>query len=299
MNKTRHIKSNRNGFTLIELLVAMAISGVVAGAIFMAFQSQQKSYLVQDQVAEMQQNLRAAMDIMVRDIRMAGYDPTDSQNFGLIDIRPRDVANNVDVGLTGNGAITFTVDRNENGISESNEAISYSVCDFPIGTGGDGINDLGRNSGGGRQPSAENIEAMGFAFAFDADGDGDLDTYNAGGNQAVIWAVDSDNDNDLDRNLDTDGDGDIDENDCPGAGGNGLIPGQALPTPDVAPRDIRVVRIWILAETRRGDKDFSNANTYVVGHKVISPSTDADINNDNRRMRLLETKVKCRNLEFN
>jgi type IV pilus assembly protein PilW len=301
MNKS----NNPNGFTLIELLVAMAISGVVAGAIFMAFQSQQKSYLIQDQVTEMQQNLRAGMDIMVRDIRMAGYDPTDSQNFAIIDMQPRDVANNVDVGLTGNGAITFTVDQNENGISEGNEAISYSICDFPIGAGGDGINDLGRDSGGGRQLVAENIEAMGFAFAFDADGDGDLDTYNAGGNQAVIWAIDSDSDSDLDRNLDTNGDGNINAVDASVAGGNSLITGQALTNfggvaiADVAPQDIRVVRIWILAETRRGDKDFSNANTYVVGHKVISPSTDADINNDNRRMRLLETKVKFRNLEFN
>jgi type IV pilus assembly protein PilW len=246
----------------------------------------------------MQQNLRAAMDIMVRDIRMAGYDPTDSQNFGLIDIRPRDVANNFNAGLVGNGAFEFTADFDDNGTVSGGETISYSICDFPIGTGGDGINDLGRNSGGGRQPSAENIEAMGFAFAYDADGDGDLDTYNdVGGNQVVIWAVDSDGDNRLDRNLDTNGDGDIDENDGPGPGGNGLIGGTAIA--NIAPQDIRAVRIWILAKTRLGDRNFLNTNTYVVGYKVISPSTDADPNNNNRRMRLLETEVKCRNLEFN
>ncbi len=65
--------SKSKGFTLIELLIAMAISGIVAGAIFTAFKSQQKSYLIQDQVAEMQQNLRAAMDIIARDVRMAGF----------------------------------------------------------------------------------------------------------------------------------------------------------------------------------------------------------------------------------
>jgi type IV pilus assembly protein PilW len=111
----------------------------------------------------------------------------------------------------------------------------------------------------------------------------------------VIWAIDSDVDNRLDRNLDTDGDGDIDENDGPG--GNGLIGGTAIA--NVAPQDIRAVRIWILAKTRLGDRNFLNTNTYVVGYKVISPSTDADPNNNNRRMRLLETEVKCRNLEFN
>jgi type IV pilus assembly protein PilW len=185
MNKTRHVKSNKKGLTLVELLVAMAISGIVAGAIYTAFQSQQKSYLVQDQVAEMQQNLRAAMDIMVREIRMAGYDPQSSNGFGIIDIQPRDVANNVDVGLTGNGAFEFTADFDDNGTLSGGETISYSVYDSPVATP-DGINDLGRNSGGGRQLVAENIEAMGFAFAFDADGDGNLDTYSAGGSQVVL-----------------------------------------------------------------------------------------------------------------
>ena len=65
--------NNSNGFTLIELVVAMFIAGIVSIAIFTAFKSQQKSYLIQDQVAEMQQNLRAAMLMTSRDVRMAGF----------------------------------------------------------------------------------------------------------------------------------------------------------------------------------------------------------------------------------
>ena len=65
--------SNSNGITLIELVIAMFIAGIVSIAIFAAFKSQQKSYLIQNQVAEMQQNLRATMDIIARDIRMAGF----------------------------------------------------------------------------------------------------------------------------------------------------------------------------------------------------------------------------------
>ena len=291
MHKTKYISPN--GFTLIELLVAMAITGIVAGAIYTAFQSQQKSYLIQEQVAEMQQNLRAAMDIMVREIRMAGYSQGAS-GFGITDIRPRDINNNVDITVTGNGAFEFTADFDDNGILNGGETISYSICDSPIVAGGDGINDLGRNSGGGRQLVAENIEALGFAYAFDADGDGILDTYNVGGNQRVIWAVDSDGDNDLDRNLDTNNDGNIDENDGPGPGGNGLIAGTAIA--DVAPQDIRAVRIWMLARTERGDNGFVNTRTYVIGNKVITPNTDADPGNDHLRMRLLTSTVKCRNM---
>ncbi len=64
---------NRKGFTLVELLVAMVLSFILIGGIFGAFSSQQKAYTVQDQVAEAQQNARMAMNILMRDIRMAGY----------------------------------------------------------------------------------------------------------------------------------------------------------------------------------------------------------------------------------
>ncbi|OPX34482.1 MAG: hypothetical protein B1H11_10855 [Desulfobacteraceae bacterium 4484_190.1] len=59
-----------NGFTLIELLVAMAISGIVAVAIFTVFKSQQDSYIVQEDVAAMQQNrdLQFAFDMPITSI---------------------------------------------------------------------------------------------------------------------------------------------------------------------------------------------------------------------------------------
>lgn len=65
--------SESRGFTLVELLVYTAIVGVVTAAIFTTFKSQQDSYLVQEEVAAMQQNLRAAMYILANDIQMCGY----------------------------------------------------------------------------------------------------------------------------------------------------------------------------------------------------------------------------------
>ncbi len=62
-----------DGFTIVELLVAMAISLVVMAAIFSTFKSQQDSYVVQSQVSVTQQNLRAALFMITRDIQMAGY----------------------------------------------------------------------------------------------------------------------------------------------------------------------------------------------------------------------------------
>ncbi|MDH3899226.1 MAG: prepilin-type N-terminal cleavage/methylation domain-containing protein, partial [Deltaproteobacteria bacterium] len=58
----------RSGFTLVEILVALALAGLVSVAIFNVYISQNKSYAVQDRVAEMQQNLRAANYMMRREI---------------------------------------------------------------------------------------------------------------------------------------------------------------------------------------------------------------------------------------
>ena len=55
-----NIVQDRKGFTLLELLIAMALSIIIMAAIYSTYYSQQKSYLVQEQVAAMQQNLRAA-----------------------------------------------------------------------------------------------------------------------------------------------------------------------------------------------------------------------------------------------
>ena len=71
---------NERGFTLIEILVAMTMSLVVMGAIYSLFTTQQKSYIHQERVATIQQNLRSAMMMMERDIRLAGCNPTGTIN---------------------------------------------------------------------------------------------------------------------------------------------------------------------------------------------------------------------------
>lgn len=63
---------NHRGFTLIEFLIVLAISGVILGSIFKIFTSSQEAYVVQDEVATMQQNVRVAKLFLERDLRMAG-----------------------------------------------------------------------------------------------------------------------------------------------------------------------------------------------------------------------------------
>jgi len=70
----KRIRLNQNGITLIELLVAFVICAIVVAGIYRVFVVQTRAYTVQDQVVEVQQNIRTAMEALLRDLRMAGYD---------------------------------------------------------------------------------------------------------------------------------------------------------------------------------------------------------------------------------
>ena len=63
-----------DGITILEVLVAMALTAVVTLAIFHVYLTQHKQYLVQDDISEIQQNVRASVDELTRHVRMAGYD---------------------------------------------------------------------------------------------------------------------------------------------------------------------------------------------------------------------------------
>ncbi len=65
--------AGEQGVTLVELLVYIAIAGIVMGAIYTTFKRQQDSYLVQERLAILQQNLRGAMYLLASELQMAGY----------------------------------------------------------------------------------------------------------------------------------------------------------------------------------------------------------------------------------
>jgi prepilin-type N-terminal cleavage/methylation domain-containing protein len=62
----------RRGFTLLETMVAMAIGLIVMAAMTSLFKTGMDSARLVTQRAETQQNMRAAIDLMVKDISMAG-----------------------------------------------------------------------------------------------------------------------------------------------------------------------------------------------------------------------------------
>ena len=61
------------GFTLIEILITMAVVSIIMVIVIAAFNIQQKSQVKQQLIAEVQQNGRAAMYMLARDIRMTSF----------------------------------------------------------------------------------------------------------------------------------------------------------------------------------------------------------------------------------
>ena len=158
------IRISHYGFTLTELLVAMGISGIVMASTYSVYHSHQKTYVAQEQVVAMQQNLRVAMYYMEREIRMAGYDPTQSGAAGIVtaDGNSIRVTSDIHDGVDNDGDGTADEDDevgNADGVidpANGNEDITYSLSD----NDGDGDNDLERNG----NLIAENIDALNFAY---------------------------------------------------------------------------------------------------------------------------------------
>ncbi len=89
------------GFTLVEMLVVIAMISVMLAALVGLFITLSKSYTTEEVSANAQQDLRAAMNIITRDIRMAGLDPTLSGNFGIITAEDDKVRFTIDTNMNG------------------------------------------------------------------------------------------------------------------------------------------------------------------------------------------------------
>jgi type IV pilus assembly protein PilW len=272
------------GFTMIELMVALVVSSVVVAITYSVYTVQQRSFKRETMVVDAQQNVRTAFLLIEKELRMVGYDRSNTDLFGITDIR---------LDAAGNGTLTFTADMGDgnadNGFLDGNETFTYALYDSST-TPVVGNLDLGRTVGTvGIDPTelvAAGIEALGFAFAFDADADGRLDFNDIDGdgimdppNEGIYWAVDSDGNNDLDLDLDTNKDGEVNTADGTAA----------LPTAVSIDR-IRAMKVFILARTKGMDLSYTNNEIYKVGQRVVSG------NGDQYRRRLLVTTVRCRNL---
>jgi prepilin-type N-terminal cleavage/methylation domain-containing protein len=134
------------GFSLVELLVALCVMSIFSAAVFRLFVSVSRSYTTQNVTSGTQQNVRAALDFMARDIRLAGLDPLRTAGAGIV--------------AASATSLRFTVDRNFDGdLNDVSEDITYDV------TGG----NLQLTDDIGTETLTDNVNNISFTY-FDQDG---------------------------------------------------------------------------------------------------------------------------------
>lgn len=138
---------NNGGFTLIELMIALALGMIVMASVATTFTTQTRVYSAQEQINQMEQNARGALDIMSREIKMAGYKPNGGSVTGVVSYTST--------------SLTIQADLNADG------AISTSGSDYEqIAYAYDSTNKkITRQVGGAAAATlAENISAFTFTY---------------------------------------------------------------------------------------------------------------------------------------
>lgn len=132
------------GFTLVDILVGLGLASILMAAIVALFATLSRSYTTQNVAAEVQQVVRAGIDEMVMNIRMAGVNPLNIAGVGVKD----------DYSST---QIRFTSDINASGVigDADDEDIAYIFEE----------NKLKRQvDGGNKIELVENVSDFSFTY---------------------------------------------------------------------------------------------------------------------------------------
>jgi prepilin-type N-terminal cleavage/methylation domain-containing protein len=160
---------NQRGVTLIELMVALIVCAFVVGGIYRLFVAQTRAYTVQDQVVEIQQNIRSAMDTMVRDIRLTGFD-SDDVNSKIVVNTPFVL-----------GASAMTVNYEYDNTTRNTVTYSRDAATARLLRQLTTVKDDGTTVVGAQEVLLDNVDNLLFTYGVDGNLDGSMDDLNANG----------------------------------------------------------------------------------------------------------------------
>ena len=93
-------RQGQAGLTLVEMMVAMAVGLILLAGVVQIFASNKQTYRIQDATSRLQENGRFAVDMLRRDIRMAGFWGCNS-NITHVTSNLNNPGNYVDITLSG------------------------------------------------------------------------------------------------------------------------------------------------------------------------------------------------------
>jgi len=152
---------NERGLTLTELLVTLAMTGFLAAGAYQMAIRQGKTYSAQDQVMDVQQGIRIALDQIVDDAQMSGYDSDSIASQIVIDqpILPGDDR------LTISHEVDNTIER----------TVTYTLTSGRVWKqvtlrGASGTSTF-------QEPLLDGVVSLRFTYGLDSDNDGVADAW--------------------------------------------------------------------------------------------------------------------------
>ena len=143
-NRLSDTVSGNRGYSVIELVVSLAVMLVMMIGIIGLFTTLNRTYTTQNVAAAVQQVVRTGIDIMTRNIRMAGFNPVNINSIGIVEASSNKIRFRLD--SDGNGEIEAGADRKEdiayfinrnrqliqqfNGSSATNRSLVDNVSDL-------------------------------------------------------------------------------------------------------------------------------------------------------------------------
>lgn len=149
----------QQGFTLVELLVAIGLGMSVLAILTTTFIAQARVYNAQEQIKEMEQTARGVVDVITRELKMAGYKPNGGSFSGV----PYDAGQlRIQADHDGNGGIPVS------GTTLEDIRYTFESANLRI------MRQEG--PGGSIEPMANNVTAFNFSYV---KADGSLATSTA------------------------------------------------------------------------------------------------------------------------
>lgn len=315
----------REGFTLIELLVTTALVALVAVYLLQTFTVNHRAYVVVDQVAESQQNLRTIADLIERDIRHAGLMvPESAAVCGVDNLNVPDVlyVSDADAIDPANDTATYSGARLVGAVSDVSGPETIELAELTLeatarpayDANGDGANDSDFQKDGGviviDLNDLDRGSACGRVDAVDVPNE-ELDItivsggLGAAGGAAQLTAVPAHEyriaggrllrdglvlaegveDLQVAYFFDDDGDDVVDANEYRGDGAGDDYAADSLDA-----QNLREVRVNLVTRTRREDDQFSTGQFQALENR------NAVAGSDGFRRRVHTTTVMLRNV---
>ena len=133
------------GATLVELFITLALLGIILGAVCTSFVSQRRVAAVQSQRGVLVQQAQAALDLLTRELRRAGTNPTGTPFTPVIYSATQ---LEIRADLDGDGTTTGT---------DEHLIYAYDTTDTTN-------KKITRDAGNGVQPLVEHIQAFTFQY---------------------------------------------------------------------------------------------------------------------------------------